>query len=320
PAAGDDQRPGPDTPADALAELLAAIARRQHEHRERTAERLTAVLTTGLLPGNLTELALYYRAKAHKDLGRTEDALHGMRQVADAAGRLAPRGRRGLARLASIRGDFPTALAATPTLGWQGRHHRVLGHIHLPHGNIDRAAAAFTDARTEAEQHNAPGEQAIAQTLLALACAFTDPARADDELALAHQLLEPLDQRATHLYAGIAALLRDAGTHHNDVTDRATVLRTEIAVSGLAGYGPLLETALAFHHAVRGAHDDLTTAIGRLREATANGDYAYYIHIAAAMGDLPQPASPAIHWLDDAHTVRARWRALVTARQHHLRT
>ncbi|MEU5417802.1 ATP/GTP-binding protein [Streptomyces sp. NPDC020667] len=316
PCAG--PQPGPDTSADALAELLAAVARRQHEHRERTAERLTAVLATGLLPGELAELALYYRAKAHKDLGRTEDALHGMRQVADAAGRLAPRGRRGLARLASIRGDFPTALAAIPTLGWQGRHHRVLGHIHLPHGAIDQAVAAFADARTEAEQHDAPGERAIAQTLLSLACAFADPARADDELALAHQLLEPLDQRATHLYAGIAALLRDAGTHH-DVTDRATVLRTEITVSGLAGYGPLLETALAFHHAVRGAHDDLTATISRLRETTANGDFAYYVHVAAAMGDLPQPADPAIQWLDNDHTVRARWRALVTARQHHLR-
>ncbi|QLE75054.1 hypothetical protein FGW37_28715 [Streptomyces rectiverticillatus] len=39
-------------------ELLAAIARRQHEYREWTAERLTAVLTTGLPPGELTELAV----------------------------------------------------------------------------------------------------------------------------------------------------------------------------------------------------------------------------------------------------------------------
>lgn len=51
-----------DTPADALAELLTAITRRQHEHRWRTADRLTAVLDTGLLPAELTEMALYYRA------------------------------------------------------------------------------------------------------------------------------------------------------------------------------------------------------------------------------------------------------------------
>ncbi|MEU1667114.1 hypothetical protein ABZ547_26650 [Streptomyces sparsogenes] len=158
-----------------------------------------------------------------------------------------------------------------------------------------------------------------AQTLLALVTAFTDPLRADDELALAHQYLAGLDQRATTLYAHVAALLRDAGTDHDDVTDRATVLRTEITVAGLPWLTPLLETALAFHHAVRDAHDDLTATLDRLREATANGDYAYYIDIATAMGNLPQPTESTTLWLDDPHTVRQRWRALVIARQDHPR-
>ncbi|WP_432004239.1 ATP/GTP-binding protein [Streptomyces sioyaensis] len=312
------QQPEADTPADALAELLDAIARRQHEHRARTAERLTVLLEAGLLPGELTELALYYRAKAHKDLGSTDAALDGMRRVADAAGRLAPRGRRGLANLARIRGDFPTALATVPTLGWEGRHHRVLAHIRWPHGDIDRAIAAFEAARTEAEQHDAPGERAIAQTLLALVTAFTDPLRADDELAFAHQLLDQLDQRATIFYAAVAGLVRDAGTDR-DVINRATVLHTETAVAGLPWLTPLIETAVAFHHAVRGAYDDLDATIDRLRQATANGDFAYYVDIATAMGDLPQPANSATQWLDDAHTVRQRWRDLVATRQDHLR-
>ncbi|WP_413804278.1 ATP/GTP-binding protein [Streptomyces sp. OE57] len=314
---GTGPQTGPDTPADALAELLTAIARRQHEHRERTAERLTAVLDTGLLSGELAELALYYRAKAHKDLARTDAALDGMRQVADAGGRLAPRARRGLANLARIRGDFPTALAAIPTLGWEGRHHRVLAHIRWPHGDIDRAIAAFEAARAEAEQHDAPGERAIAQTLLALVTAFTDPHRADDELALAHQYLAQLDQRATTYYATVAALIRDAGTDR-DVTDRATVLHTESTVAGLPWLTPLIHTAVAFHHAVRDAQDDLTATIDRLRETTANGDFAYYVDIAAAMGGRPQPVGSTVLWLDDAHTVRQRWRALVTARRGHL--
>ncbi|KWT63811.1 hypothetical protein ADL21_00115 [Streptomyces albus subsp. albus] len=303
-----------DTPADALAEVLTAIARRQHEYRARTAERLTAVL----LPGELTELALCYRAKAHKDLGRTDEALTGMRQVADAGGRLAPRAHRGMANLARIRGDFPTALAAVPSLGREGRHHRVLAHIHFPHGDIDRASAAFEAARAEAEEHDAPGERAIAHTLLALVTAFTDPVRADDELTLAHQLLDQLDQRATVLYARVAALVRDAGTDR-DVTDRATVLRTEATTAGLPWILPLLETALAFHHAVRGAHDDLTATLNRLRASTADGDFAYSVNIAAAMGGMPCPADSAIQWLDSETTVRARWRTLVTARQRHLR-
>ncbi|MEU8825464.1 hypothetical protein [Streptomyces sp. NPDC048636] len=46
--------------------------------------------------------------------------------------------------------------------------------------------------------------------------AFTDPHRADDELA--HHYLARLDQRAATFYAAVPALVRDAGT------DRATVL------------------------------------------------------------------------------------------------
>ncbi|MGY5128252.1 hypothetical protein [Streptomyces nigrescens] len=201
-----------------------------------------------------------------------------------------------------------------PTLGWKGRHHRVLAHIHLPHGDIERAAAAFEAARAEAEQHNAPGERAIAQTLLALVTAFTDPLRADDELALAHQYLAHLDQRATTFYAAVAALVRDAGT------DRATVLLAESSVAGLPWLTPLIETAVAFHHAVHGAHDDLTATIDRLHQETANGDSAYYVDITTAMGDLPQPADSAIQWLDDAHTVRQRWHGLVMSRRRYLQS
>lgn len=115
------------TAADALVELLAALARRQHEHRERTAERLTAVVATGLLPAELHEMTVYYLAKAQRDLGRTEASRAGMRLVADGGGRLAPAARPGLAHLARLAGDFPTALATADTLGWPGRQHRVPG-------------------------------------------------------------------------------------------------------------------------------------------------------------------------------------------------
>ncbi|MDX5562742.1 hypothetical protein PYK79_03495 [Streptomyces sp. ID05-04B] len=59
-----------------------------------------------------------------------------------------------------------------------------------------RLAPHFTAARTEAEEHGNLGEQAIAQAHLALVTAFTDPARSDDEITLAEQLLAGLDQRA----------------------------------------------------------------------------------------------------------------------------
>ncbi|MEU2956708.1 hypothetical protein [Streptomyces xanthochromogenes] len=204
--------PGLDTPADALAELLSAITRRQHEHRQRTADRLTAVLDTRLLPAELTELAWYYRAKAYKDLARNDDARTGMQHVADTGGRLAPKALRGLANLARLASDFPTALAAVPALGWEGRHHRVLGDIHCSHANTTQAVAAFEAGRIEAEQRGALGERAMLQVRTALALSFADPQRAEDELALAHQLLDGLDQRANRLLAHITAGIKNAGT------------------------------------------------------------------------------------------------------------
>ncbi|MEV8457688.1 ATP/GTP-binding protein [Streptomyces sp. NPDC052095] len=216
----------PDTPADAVAELLTAITRRQHEHRRRTADRLTAVLNTGLLPAELTEMALYYRAKAYKDLSENAAARTGMRQVADADGRLAPKARRGLANLARLAGDFPTALAAVPSLGWKGRHHRVLGDIHWSQADTARAVAAFEAGRAEAEQHGAAGERAVTQVRLALVLSFADPARADDELALAYQLLNGLDQRSNTLLARIVALIEDAGADNAHIRATAPTRHT----------------------------------------------------------------------------------------------
>lgn len=141
--------------------------------------------------------------------------------------------------------DFPAALAAASTLTWKSRRHRVRGDILWPQGDFTAATQALRDGRAEAEQHDAPGERAIAQTRLALVTAFTNPARANEEITLARQYLEPLDQRATALLLQVAALIRDAGTDDRELTERATVLRTRIDVVGLPWLIPLLETALA---------------------------------------------------------------------------
>ena len=95
PAPDEPAPPTLSTAADALVETLSALARRQHEHREHTVARLTAVVDSGLLPAELRDMAVYYRAKALRDLGRSQDSRDGMRMVADGGGRLAPAARRG---------------------------------------------------------------------------------------------------------------------------------------------------------------------------------------------------------------------------------
>ncbi|WP_194236302.1 hypothetical protein [Streptomyces acidicola] len=171
-------------------------------------------------------MALYYRAKAHRDIGHNEDSRHGYQQVVEGGGRLAPAARRGLAQASRLAGDFPTTLAAAQSLGWEGRHQRVLGDVRWAQGEPARAAAAYLAGGLEAEQHAKSGEAAHNQALRALALAFLDPRQADDELELAHQLLTGLDPRATTIKAAIATLIRDAGTPTTD--DRARALRTEL--------------------------------------------------------------------------------------------
>jgi hypothetical protein len=302
------------TPADALVELLTALGRRQHEHRRSTATRLAAVIDAGLLPEELGQMALYYLAKAHRDLGHSVASRTGMQQVADGGGRLAPAARRGLAHLARLAGDFPTALAVAQNLGWAGRQNRVLGDIHWPQGDITRAAEDYEQARDDAEQRGIAGERATAQAHRALALAFADPTTADSEIALAHHLLTDLTLHATTLTVHIAGLIRDAG-HSTHINERAQALRTEIETAGLTSLLPLLELAVCFHHAVRADEELLAAAIHRLRRLTDGGDHAHLADIACFMGNRPRtPDASPVRWLESEETVRRRWRTLVTQR------
>ncbi|MEU3564178.1 ATP/GTP-binding protein [Kitasatospora sp. NPDC006786] len=308
------------TPADALVETLSTLAARQREHRTRTADRLTRIIDSALLPEDLTDMALYYRAKAHRDLGRGTASRQGMQQVAAGTTRLAPAARRGLAHLARLDGDFPTALAAAQNLGWAGRQHRVLGDLWWVHAEMDQAAAAYQAARTDAEQHSVAGETATSQAQLAFVRAFTDPETADDDLDLAARLLVGLDLRATTLTTRIAALIRDAGTGGQDFLDRANLLDAEVRASGVRAARTTLALALCFHHAVLADDAGLDTAIRDLDQLTRDHDYAYYTDIAHFMAGRDLQFPSGARWYDGDQAVRGRWRALVTARQARFRS
>ncbi|WP_240509390.1 ATP/GTP-binding protein [Streptomyces agglomeratus] len=307
-----------ETAADALVELLSTLARRQHEHREHTADRLAAVTGTGLLPADLHEMAVYYLAKVQRDLGRSGASRRDMQLVADGGGRLAPAARRGLAHLARLAGDFPTAYDTARTLGWEGRHHRVEGDIWWPHGDMNRSATAYEAARLEAEQHGVAGERATSQAQRAFVLAFTNPERADDEIELARHLITGLNLRQTGHTIEIATLVRDAGTQ-TDLEDRARILREEIHTSGITHAAAALELAMCFHHAVLDNDHAFTTAIARLRDLPQGGDHAYYVDIAHFMAGLSLNGASGARWLDGGQPTRNRWRTLVTARREYLR-
>ncbi|MEU8949693.1 ATP/GTP-binding protein [Streptomyces sp. NPDC048489] len=313
----DTDSAGMDTAADALVELLSTLARRQHEHRARTVGRLTAVLDTDLLPNDLQEMALYYRAKSLRDTGRATESRRDYQQVADRSGRLAPAARRGLAHAARLAGDFPTTLAAAQNLGWEGRHHRVLGDLYWLQGQPERAAAAYLAGRTEAEQHGKAGEAAHSQALRAFAVALYAPDQATAEIDLAHQLLVGLNLRATTINVRRAELIRDAGS--DSVDDQIATLRAELDTAGLTSLAPAIELAGAFHRAVLDDHAALNATLARLRHLTSTEDHAYFVDIAHFMAGLPLSSPSPARWLEGQHSTRQRWRALVAARRDHLR-
>ncbi|MFH8616824.1 ATP/GTP-binding protein [Streptomyces sp. NPDC017979] len=301
--------------ADALVETLSAIARRQHEHRGRTADRLSAVLSSGQLPDELVELAAYYLAKAQRDLGLNEESRRGMERVAAANGRLAFAARRGLAHLSRLSGDFPTAVETGGELGWEGRGHRVLGDVWWVQGDTERAVAAYLAARREAEEHGAIGEAAMVQAHLAFASAFADPVRAEPELELAQRLLSRISTHSSETTARIAHVVRDAG-RAADLSVRASALFVEIENSGISYAAAKLQLALCFHHAVLDDGEGVAAGIVRLRELTQNDNYAYYVEIAHFMADLPLPAQAGrARWTDGAQRTRQRWRELVLLRR-----
>ncbi|WUJ40967.1 ATP/GTP-binding protein [Streptomyces sp. NBC_00386] len=306
----------PTTAAEALAETLSTLARRQHEHRQRTAERLTAVIRSDLLTPELRDLAVYYLAKAHRDLGLSDLSRQGMSEVVAGGGRFAFPARRGLAHLSRLAGDFPTTLDTARGLGWRGRHHRVLGDLWWPHGRAEFAAENYKNARTEAEEHAVLGEAATSQSMRCFALAFTDPEIADDEIELARCLLRPLDLRASRINVELASLLRDAGTSA-DIAGRVQALREDLNRAGFVSMQASLCLVVSFHRAVLRDQAGVDSEIARLRELTTTGGYAYYVDIAHFMAGrrtAPGEASGA-RWIGGAPDVHARWRGLVAQRQ-----
>ncbi|MGX1853982.1 hypothetical protein [Streptomyces sp. NPDC055299] len=125
-----------------------------------------------------------------------------------------------------------------------------------------------------------------------------------------------------HLHAALRTALRTAGDHAEDRWPPAD--RHQAAERTLAALGRQWQDAAGARTTGRA----LLVACLRqgLRHRSAHREHRRrpplahpLIETATAMGDQPQPANSTTQWLDNAHIVRQRWRALVTTRQDHLR-
>ncbi|MBO0885724.1 MAG: hypothetical protein J2P17_36395, partial [Mycobacterium sp.] len=160
--------------ASALIDTLAIVTARNHRHRARTANELRAILAAGLLPDELTELPEYYLAMCHRDLGRFDDSIAGMRRVARRGGHLAGEATRGLLHLSRRLGNFTEALELTEHLGPEDKRQRALGELWWSHGQIVLACTSLDRARQDAIARGWSGEAALCQAYLAFVSAFAD--------------------------------------------------------------------------------------------------------------------------------------------------
>lgn len=308
--------PGPSgSPAAALAATLRAVARRQHVHRQETADQLTAVLAEGLLPLDAEDLARYFLAECQRDLGRHEESAAGMRRVADGSGPLTADAARGLVHLARRLGAFPSVRTAAERLPAGSRRDRTLGDLWWTQGHITRACAAYDDACREAEAESNPGEAALSRACLAFAAAFQDPGRADQQIRLAEQQLAAASIRWAELQTRIAALLRDAGADPA-LAARAADAEADAEAGGLTSSVAYARLAVCFHHAVRADRAALAAARTRLRACVNGAEFAYLLEITHFFdGTEPPPDLPRASWLDGTPDTAARWAALVTDRR-----
>ncbi|MEW2219021.1 enoyl-CoA hydratase-related protein [Streptomyces sp. NPDC006990] len=128
-------------------------------------------------------------------------------------------------------------------------------------------------------------------------------------LALAHIM------RATNLTVHIASLTRDAGRESAGIEERAQIVRTEAQVAGAREAEVKLETALAFHHAVRDDQERLAHGLGRLRDLSRGGGHAHCIEIARFMAGQPPAMNATARWIDGGQALRGRRNTLVQHRR-----
>jgi len=303
------------TPADALALAMTAIARRQRQHRSRSADDLRAVLASDLLPPSVRELPRYFLAECERDLGNFDASLTGMRAVVDGGGRLAPTAARGLVHLARRVGQFDQVLAAADTLGVEGRRDRVLGDLWWTQGHIVRACAAYAKARDDALGLGQPGEAALSQACLAFAAAFQDRSRAGEQIALADEMLAGVSLRFAEIHTRTAELLRDAGSA-DDLPARAEALAAVARGAGLTSSVAYISFALCLHATIRDSAALVAEARATLARSVRGREFAYLLELTyLAAGEQPPVDLPRAQWLDPVDRVADRWKTIVDDRR-----
>lgn len=211
--------------------------------------------------------------------------------MTDGGGRLVPAARRGLAHLARLSGDFPTALAAAQHLSWEGRHHRVLGDLYWLQGQPEHAAASYFAGRGEADQHDKAGEAAHCQALRAFTIA-PPPSTSGG----------PNHPRRRH---------RQRRRPDHRPAQRTRQRRLCLAESR--------DRARHRFSPGRPRQPQRTDRDDRPAEGT-DGPRSYFVDIAHFMAGEPLPTRhhrPV--WLDKEQATRERWHQLVTDRRARLR-
>ncbi|EST29291.1 hypothetical protein N566_22370 [Streptomycetaceae bacterium MP113-05] len=314
-ASGPDESAGA---AESLASVLSAVARRQRQHRQITADTLSDVLTIPGLSPAVGELAEYFRAECERDLGRMEQSMAGMRRVADGGGRMAADATRGLLHLARRLGHFPDVLAAADELGSRGRRYRTLGDLWWTQGKFSLSCATYARGRDDASTAAETGEAALSQACLAFAASFGDRSRAQEQIDRSTEMLRGVTGRWADLQRRNAQLLCDAGTDA-DIPGRAAEIEAEALESGLSSPAAYARFIVCFHQAVRRDEAGLAAAREGLKRHIRGHEFAYLLELSYLMAPhVPADDVPRARWIDGQEETRDRWARCVDERRQEI--
>jgi hypothetical protein len=306
----------PATPAAALAQTLTAIVGRQTDRRE-SARALGAVLRSGLLTGEVHDLALYYRAETLRETGRGDESEAVLRQLVGRDTRVADLATKGLLHRLRRLGRFREALALIESQSQAPMWRQMTGTLYWSQGMLGEATSEYLAARDAFRAEGRPGHAGEVDGCLAYVAGLRGVGDEDREL-VSTGMDSLRDSRNTWAWLmsrlGGAFLAAEGGA---DTERDLHALDQRGAAAGLSSIQAYARFGLCLNAAMSGDEGRLRGARADLAAWSAAGDFHWLLEIVDFWLEDRRADRDAVgcDWLGGTATAGDRWRRVLAARR-----
>jgi hypothetical protein len=306
----------PVTSAAALAQTLTAITGRQSEGRRRTAEVLTGLLESGLLDGDVRDLAVYYAAEASREIGEGERSEELLRSLISNDSRIADLAVKGMVHRRRRAGRFTEALELIQSRPESGMWIQMTGTLYWSQAMLDEAKSAYLAARDRFVADGRPGHAAEVSGCLAFVCGLSAVRDDDADLVAAGTtVLQQSRNTWARLMARLGETLLTASGDDGTVRQLAEI-ETAGRTAGLTSIEAYARFFGCLNAALSGDDTRLLAARAGLT-ALGSDDFRWLVEVVDFLLGA-DPSGTASDWLGGADAAGQRWRQIVTDRRHGL--